>query len=69
MAISGNASMKPMNAPCAAPVASVIVLERAPITVLMKHTRAAKPTPIQKMEGIKSAAYRTDNQKEFMRDS
>ena len=27
----------------------------------MKQMRAASPTPIQKMEGIKSAAYRTDN--------
>lgn len=60
MAISGKASMKPMKAPIAAPEASVMVLERAPITVLMKQMRAAKPTPIQKMEGIKSAPYRTD---------
>jgi hypothetical protein len=37
------------------------VLERAPITELMKAMRAAKPTPIQKMVGIKSAPYRTDN--------
>jgi hypothetical protein len=32
------------------------VAERAPHTVLMKAMRAATPTPIQKMEGIKSAA-------------
>jgi hypothetical protein len=61
MAISGNASMNPMNRPWKAPVLKEEVLERAPTTELMKAMRAAKPTPIQKMEGIKSAPYRTDN--------
>src|SRR5690242_18344311 len=61
MAISGNASMKPMKRPIQAPVAKEEVLERAPITALMKAMRAAKPHPIQKMVGIKSAPYRTDN--------
>ena len=56
--------MKPMNAPIAAPEAKVMVLERAPIIELMKQTRAATPTPIQKMEGIKWAPYRTDTAKE-----
>jgi hypothetical protein len=35
----------------------------------MKQMRAAKPTPIQKMEGIKWAPYRTDKAKEFATDS
>jgi hypothetical protein len=65
MAISGNASMNPMNAPIAAPERKVIELERAPIIAVITHTRAATPTPIQKMEGIKSAPYRTDKWEEF----
>jgi hypothetical protein len=38
---------------------------KAPVTQM----KAATPTPIQKMEGIKSAAYRTDNQEESVDDS
>ncbi len=65
MAISGKASMKPIISPIQAPVPTEELAERAPITVLMKAMRAAKPTPIQKIEGIKSAAYRTDKGEEF----
>lgn len=61
MAISGKASMKPMKSPIAAPDAKVIVFERAPTMAVPRAMRAAKPQPIQKMEGIKSAPYRTDN--------
>ena len=39
MAISGKASMKPMNRPIAAPHANVMVFERAPYMALMKATR------------------------------
>ena len=60
MAISGKASMKPMNRPIAAPDANVMVFERAPYMALITATSAATPHPIQKMEGIKSAPYRTD---------
>jgi hypothetical protein len=56
MAISGKASMKPMYRPIAAPDMNVIVFERAPIRALMKAMRAATPHPIQKIDGIKSAA-------------
>jgi hypothetical protein len=34
----------------------------------MTQMRAARPAPIQKMEGIKSAAYRTDKGKESVTD-
>lgn len=61
MAISGKASMKPMKSPIAAPEAKVIVFERAPTMAVPRAMSAAKPQPIQKMEGIKSAPYRTDN--------
>jgi len=61
MAISGKASMKPMKSPIAAPDATVMVFERAPTMAVPRAMRAAKPHPIQKMEGIKSAPYRTDN--------
>jgi hypothetical protein len=37
------------------------VFERAPTMAVPRAMRAAKPHPIQKMEGIKSAPYRTDN--------
>ena len=60
MAISGKASMKPMNRPIAAPDANVMVFERAPYMALITATSAATPHPIQKMVGIKSAPYRTD---------
>ena len=52
--------MKPMKAPIAAPEPKVAVLERAPLKAPMTQMRAASPAPIQKMGGIKSAAYRTD---------
>lgn len=64
MAISGKASMKPMKSPIAAPDAKVIVFERAPTMAVPRAMSAAKPQPIQKMEGIKSAPYRTDNREE-----
>jgi hypothetical protein len=48
--------MKPRYAPIAAPEANVAVLERAPVKAPVTQMRAAKPTPIQKMLGIKSAA-------------
>jgi hypothetical protein len=37
------------------------VFERAPTMAVPRAMSAAKPQPIQKMEGIKSAPYRTDN--------
>jgi hypothetical protein len=37
--------------------------------VPMKQMRAANPQPIQKMEGIKWAPYRTDTAKESATDS
>jgi hypothetical protein len=60
MAIRGKAIMKPMKAPIAAPEAKVALRERAPVKAPVTQMRAANPTPIQKMEGIKSAPYRTD---------
>jgi EmrB/QacA subfamily drug resistance transporter len=52
--------MKPSMAPIAAPEPKVAVCERAPLSAPITQTRAARPAPIQKMEGIKSAPYRTD---------
>lgn len=69
MAISGKATMKPRKAPIAAPELKVAVRERAPVRAPVTLMRAAKPAPIQKMEGIKSAAYRTDTREEFVIDS
>ena len=43
------------------PPRKVELCERAPNIEPMKQMRAANPQPIQKMEGIKSAPYRTDN--------
>ena len=68
MAISGKATMKPRKAPIAAPEPKVAVRERAPLKAPMTQMRAARPAPIQKMEGIKSAAYRTDKGKESATD-
>jgi hypothetical protein len=52
--------MKPNIAPIAAPEAKVALRERAPLRAPVAQMRAAKPTPIQKMEGINPAPYRTD---------
>ena len=60
MAISGKASMKPMNRPIAAPDANVVVFERAPVHGADHGYEGGHADPIQKMEGIKSAPYRTD---------
>ena len=60
MAISGKAIMKPRYRPIAAPEPKVAVRERAPVKAPVTQMRAARPQPIQKMVGIKSAAYRTD---------
>ena len=56
--------MKPDIAPMAMPPKKVELCERAPNNEPMAQIRAAKPTPIQKMVGIKSAPYRTDKAKE-----
>jgi hypothetical protein len=64
IAISGKATMKPSIRPMAAPELKVAVRERAPVKAPVRQMRAATPQPIQKMEGIKSAAYRTDKAKE-----
>ena len=56
--------MKPRKAPIAAPEPKVAVRERAPLSAPSTQTRAASPAQIQKMAGIKSAAYRTDKQEE-----
>jgi hypothetical protein len=61
--------MKPSIRPIAAPEPKLALWERAPENAPVTQMRAATPQPIQKMEGIKSAAYRTDNQEELMRDS
>jgi hypothetical protein len=68
MAISGKATMKPRKAPIAAPEPKVALRERAPVRAPVTQMRAAKPAPIQKMEGIKSAAYRTDTREESVID-
>jgi hypothetical protein len=68
MAISGKAIMKPSISPIAAPEPKVAVRERAPVKAPVRQMRAATPQPIQKMEGIKSAAYLTDNPKESATD-
>jgi hypothetical protein len=60
--------MKPRKAPIAAPELKVALRERAPVSAPVTQMRAASPAPIQKMEGIKSAAYRTDNGKESAPD-
>jgi EmrB/QacA subfamily drug resistance transporter len=61
MAISGKAIMKPRYRPIAAPEPKLALCERAPENAPVTQMTAATPHPIQKMEGIKSAAYRTDN--------
>jgi len=61
--------MKPRKAPIAAPEPKDAVRERAPLRAPITQTRAASPAPIQKMEGIKSAAYRTDTREESAIDS
>jgi hypothetical protein len=68
MAISGKAIMKPSIKPIAAPEPNEAVRERAPVRAPVTQIRAATPQPIQKMEGIKSAAYRTDKAKESASD-
>jgi hypothetical protein len=64
MAINGKAIMKPSIRPIAAPEPKVAVRERAPVRAPVTQMSAATPHPIQKMGGIKSAAYRTDKAKE-----
>jgi hypothetical protein len=64
MASSGKAIMKPSIRPIAAPEPKVAVRERAPVRAPVAQIKAATPHPIQKMGGIKSAAYRTDKAKE-----
>jgi hypothetical protein len=60
MAISGKAIMKPSIRPIAAPEPKLALCERAPERAPVTQMTAATPHPIQKMEGIKSAPYRTD---------
>jgi hypothetical protein len=60
--------MKPMKAPMATPELKVMLLERAPIIAVTAQMTAANPTPIQKMEGIDPAAYRTAPTEEFVGD-
>jgi hypothetical protein len=60
--------MKPDIAPIAMPPRKVELCDRAPKSDPMKQMRAAKPTPIQKMEGIRTAPYRTAQAKEFTTD-
>jgi hypothetical protein len=45
----------------------VALRERAPVKAPVTQIRAATPHPIQKMEGIKSAPYRTDKAEESVR--
>jgi hypothetical protein len=61
--------MKPDIAPIAMPPRKVELCDRAPTIEPMKQMRAANPQPIQKMEGIKWAPYRTDTAKESATDS
>ncbi len=56
--------MKPDISPIAAPPRKVELCERAPKRDPITQMMAAKPQPIQKMVGIKSAPYRTDKAKE-----
>lgn len=56
--------MKPDIAPIAMPPRKVELCDRAPKSEPMTQITAANPQPIQKMEGIKWAPYRTDKAKE-----